>query len=86
MTTRHKRPLKVGLYSPPIEGRMNGQSPKWNDIKALAQRAEEVGFDSVWPQTASRLVWQKVLWAPWKPPAYWQPWPHRPPVLSWVQL
>ena len=53
MTTRHKRPLKVGLYSPPIEGRMNGQSPKWNDIKALAQRAEEVGFDSVWPQTAS---------------------------------
>ena len=27
---------------------MNGQTPRWNDIKALAQRAEEVGFDSVW--------------------------------------
>ena len=48
MTDQQHRPLKVGLYFPPIEGRMDGNTPRWKDIKALIQRAEEIGFDSVW--------------------------------------
>ncbi len=48
MSVQHRRPLKVGLYFPPIEGRMDGHTPRWTDIVAPALRAEEVGFDSVW--------------------------------------
>jgi alkanesulfonate monooxygenase SsuD/methylene tetrahydromethanopterin reductase-like flavin-dependent oxidoreductase (luciferase family) len=34
------RPFKVGLFIP--------MPPSWSDARALALRAEEVGFDSVW--------------------------------------
>jgi probable F420-dependent oxidoreductase len=48
MSTATKRPLKIGLLLPDTEGQMNGESPRWSDIAALARRAEEIGFDSVW--------------------------------------
>ncbi len=42
------RPLKVGLLLPVIEGTMAGDSPRWADVLAIARRAEELGFDSLW--------------------------------------
>ncbi len=47
-TTTARRPLKVGLLLPAIEGTMAGETARWSDLLALAQRAEEAGFDSVW--------------------------------------
>jgi alkanesulfonate monooxygenase SsuD/methylene tetrahydromethanopterin reductase-like flavin-dependent oxidoreductase (luciferase family) len=35
-----RRPLKVGLFLP--------FAPRWSDVRQLAERAEAVGFDSVW--------------------------------------
>jgi probable F420-dependent oxidoreductase len=42
------RPLKVGLELPVAEGRGWEGVPRWADILAIAQRAEEVNFDSLW--------------------------------------
>lgn len=42
------RPLKVGFILPQIEGRTSGSTPRWTDIMEMAQRSEEVGFDSLW--------------------------------------
>ena len=42
------RPLKVGLHLPHWEGGMDGVTPRWSDLLALAQQAEAVGFDSLW--------------------------------------
>ena len=38
-----RRPLKIGLQLPEIEW-----VARWSDLLAMAQRAEEVGFDSLW--------------------------------------
>ncbi len=38
-----KRPLKVGIQLPEIE-----RVAPWRDIAAMARRAEELGFDSLW--------------------------------------
>ncbi len=45
---RRARPLKVGMLLPQIEGFMGGATARWPDLLALARRAEEVGFDSLW--------------------------------------
>ena len=37
------RPLKVGIQLPEVEW-----EARWTDLRALAVRAEELGFDSVW--------------------------------------
>ncbi len=37
------RPLKVGIQLPEIEW-----EPRWTDLRAMAMRAEDVGFDSLW--------------------------------------
>jgi probable F420-dependent oxidoreductase len=42
------RPLKVGLHLPQTEGMMDGETPRWHDILAMARLAEEAGFDSLW--------------------------------------
>ncbi|MFN8513612.1 MAG: LLM class flavin-dependent oxidoreductase [Thermomicrobiales bacterium] len=42
------RRLKVGLHLPIGEGMLAHATPGWRDIVALARRAEEVGFDSLW--------------------------------------
>jgi alkanesulfonate monooxygenase SsuD/methylene tetrahydromethanopterin reductase-like flavin-dependent oxidoreductase (luciferase family) len=42
------RPIKLGLTLPQIEGMMHGETARWADLLAMARRAEEVGFDSVW--------------------------------------
>jgi alkanesulfonate monooxygenase SsuD/methylene tetrahydromethanopterin reductase-like flavin-dependent oxidoreductase (luciferase family) len=42
------RPLKVGLHLPHWEGGIEGVTPRWADLLALARQAEAVGFDSLW--------------------------------------
>lgn len=43
-----RKPCKIGLFVPQFEEPWSGKGPRWADIAALAQRAEEVGFDSFW--------------------------------------
>jgi alkanesulfonate monooxygenase SsuD/methylene tetrahydromethanopterin reductase-like flavin-dependent oxidoreductase (luciferase family) len=43
MTPLNGRPLKVGIQLPEIEWEAG-----WSDLRAMASRVEEVGFDSVW--------------------------------------
>ncbi|HYH93111.1 MAG TPA: LLM class flavin-dependent oxidoreductase [Candidatus Saccharimonadales bacterium] len=38
----------LGLNLPYVEGAMDGRTPRWHDILAMAQTAEAVGFDAVW--------------------------------------
>ena len=42
------RPLKVGIELPIAEDKGREGVPRWADVSAMARRAEEVGFDSVW--------------------------------------
>ncbi len=48
MTTGHGRPLKIGVFLPHFDDMMAGATPRWRDIVETAQRAEDLGFDSVW--------------------------------------
>jgi probable F420-dependent oxidoreductase len=48
VSASHTRPLKVGLELPVAEGRGWDGVPRWADILAIARRAEQVGFDSLW--------------------------------------
>ena len=43
-----KRPLKIGLFFQHAQVGPEGRKPEWEKIFALAKRAEEVGFDSLW--------------------------------------
>lgn len=42
------RPFSVGLNVPYVEGSLDGATPRWPDILAMARAAERVGFDAVW--------------------------------------
>lgn len=42
------RPFKIGLFVPHFEQPWNGKTIRWQELAAMAQRAEEVGFDSFW--------------------------------------
>ncbi len=42
------RRLAVGLILPVIEGMMSGATPRWSDVRAVAQAAERAGFDALW--------------------------------------
>jgi probable F420-dependent oxidoreductase len=42
-TTNGGRPLKVGIQLPEVE-----RDVRWPELVAMARRAEELGFDSVW--------------------------------------
>ncbi len=42
------RPLRVGLELPVAERRARDDVPSWRDIRSMAIRAEDVGFDSIW--------------------------------------
>jgi probable F420-dependent oxidoreductase len=43
-----QRRMKLGLVGALDEGGFNGKTPSWRDVQALAQAAEQVGFDSFW--------------------------------------
>jgi probable F420-dependent oxidoreductase len=62
-----KRPLKVGLMLPDTEREMAGGTARWRDLAAIAKRAEEIGFDSIW--VADHLLFGfpgKPLQGPWE--------------------
>jgi alkanesulfonate monooxygenase SsuD/methylene tetrahydromethanopterin reductase-like flavin-dependent oxidoreductase (luciferase family) len=40
--------LQVGIILPVFEGDLDGRTPRWVDLAALARRAEEIGVDSLW--------------------------------------
>jgi probable F420-dependent oxidoreductase len=48
MAAQHSRPLQVGLFLTPMEDSARGTTTRWSDVLAMARRAEEVGFDSLW--------------------------------------
>jgi probable F420-dependent oxidoreductase len=48
MSGHAPRPLLLGLNLPYVERSMDGATPGWADILAMAQSAERVGFDSIW--------------------------------------
>ncbi len=43
-----QRPFGLGLNLPYVEGALDGATPRWPDIRAMATTAEEVGFDALW--------------------------------------
>jgi probable F420-dependent oxidoreductase len=43
----HLRPT-LGLNLPYVEGSMDGATPRWTDVEAMARAAEDAGFDAVW--------------------------------------
>jgi alkanesulfonate monooxygenase SsuD/methylene tetrahydromethanopterin reductase-like flavin-dependent oxidoreductase (luciferase family) len=52
-----KRPLKIGLLLPDTTAEMaGGGTLRWAGFKAMARRAEEAGFDSLW--MADHLLWR----------------------------
>ncbi|HEU5424197.1 MAG TPA: LLM class flavin-dependent oxidoreductase, partial [Nitrolancea sp.] len=42
------RPLKVGIILPSAGDILSGEPCRVADLVAMARRAEELGFDSVW--------------------------------------
>jgi alkanesulfonate monooxygenase SsuD/methylene tetrahydromethanopterin reductase-like flavin-dependent oxidoreductase (luciferase family) len=50
------RPLEVGLVLPMGDSFVDGTTIRWTEIRDLAIRAEEIGFDTVW--TADELLWR----------------------------
>ncbi len=42
------RPLKVGLFLPETEFRRGPEVARWQELREMAERAEAVGFDSLW--------------------------------------
>jgi alkanesulfonate monooxygenase SsuD/methylene tetrahydromethanopterin reductase-like flavin-dependent oxidoreductase (luciferase family) len=50
------RGFEVGLVLPMGESFVDGSTTRWADIRDLALRAEELGFDTVW--TADELLWR----------------------------
>jgi alkanesulfonate monooxygenase SsuD/methylene tetrahydromethanopterin reductase-like flavin-dependent oxidoreductase (luciferase family) len=62
-----RRPLAVGLILPMTEREMAGQTAHWTDLLAMARRAEELGFDSVWIEDhlLFRFAGQEAQ-APWE--------------------
>jgi alkanesulfonate monooxygenase SsuD/methylene tetrahydromethanopterin reductase-like flavin-dependent oxidoreductase (luciferase family) len=50
------RTFEIGLALPMGESFVDGSTARWADIRDLALRAEEIGFDIVW--TADELLWR----------------------------
>lgn len=45
---RTPRGVKLGVMPSLVEGTLNGRTPRYKDLEAMAQRAEQLGFDSLW--------------------------------------
>ncbi|WP_158564047.1 LLM class flavin-dependent oxidoreductase [Jiangella anatolica] len=48
MSDERRRPVKVGLLLPHLEGSYLGGTARWADLATLARTAEDAGFDSLW--------------------------------------
>jgi alkanesulfonate monooxygenase SsuD/methylene tetrahydromethanopterin reductase-like flavin-dependent oxidoreductase (luciferase family) len=59
------RSAEIGLVLPMGDSFVDGQTVRWSEIRDLAVRSEEIGFDTVW--TADELLWRSEG----KPPQGW---------------
>jgi alkanesulfonate monooxygenase SsuD/methylene tetrahydromethanopterin reductase-like flavin-dependent oxidoreductase (luciferase family) len=67
-TLRPRRPLKVGINLLTTEGNMAGKTARWADLFAFAERAEALGFDTLWVPDHLLLTWQEQsrgIWECW---------------------
>src|SRR5881227_1304251 len=64
--SRPLRPLKVGINLPTVEGTMEGSTASWADLFAFAERAEALGFDSLWVPDHLLLTWQEQTHGIWE--------------------
>lgn len=60
--------VAFGLVLPMFERPVDGVKPTWAEISAQAERAEELGFDTVW--TADEIVWRFPDWP--GPRGWWE--------------
>jgi alkanesulfonate monooxygenase SsuD/methylene tetrahydromethanopterin reductase-like flavin-dependent oxidoreductase (luciferase family) len=67
-TERH-RPLKLGIFISAMAGGMRDGALRWRDLRAMAQTAEAVGFDSFW--IPDHLIFKNEGEAPHGP---WECW------------
>ncbi|HEV2659599.1 MAG TPA: LLM class flavin-dependent oxidoreductase, partial [Ktedonobacteraceae bacterium] len=63
---RPKRPLKVGINLPTTEGAQEGSTARWADLFAFAERAEALGFDSLWVPDHLLVQWQEHTQGIWE--------------------
>jgi len=61
------RTLEIGVVLPMGESFVDGSTARWVEIRDLALRAEEIGFDIVW--TADELLWRPT---DGKPQGWWE--------------
>src|SRR5437763_8270703 len=66
VVSRPRRPLKVGINLPTVEGTMEGSTASWADLFAFAERAEALGFDSLWVPDHLLLTWQEQTHGIWE--------------------
>jgi alkanesulfonate monooxygenase SsuD/methylene tetrahydromethanopterin reductase-like flavin-dependent oxidoreductase (luciferase family) len=60
--------MKIGLVLPMLEAPADGEKPDWESIRRMAQRAEELGFDTVW--IPDELLWRVDEWP--GPRGWWE--------------
>ncbi|MGA9278293.1 LLM class flavin-dependent oxidoreductase [Ilumatobacter sp.] len=60
--------LGFGLVLPLLEQPVDGSTPRWTEIVALATQAEAIGLDTVW--TADEIVWRFPEWS--GPRGWWE--------------
>jgi alkanesulfonate monooxygenase SsuD/methylene tetrahydromethanopterin reductase-like flavin-dependent oxidoreductase (luciferase family) len=48
MAQREERRLGIGFLLMPTEYAAAGRPPRWHEMRAMVQRAEELGYDAVW--------------------------------------
>lgn len=60
--------MGFGLVLPMVEGPLDGVKPTWLQIRSMAERAEQCGFDTVW--TADEIVWRNPDWP--GPRGWWE--------------
>lgn len=60
--------LELGLVLPMFEEPQSGEKPTWTTIRSFAQRAEAIGFDTVW--IADELLWRVPTWP--GPRGFWE--------------
>ena len=51
------RSIELGLVLPMEDSWSDGSTPRWSEIRELAIRAEEIGFDTVW--VPDELLWRR---------------------------
>ena len=65
-------PLKIGIELPIAEDKGRVGVPRWTDIAAMARRAEEAGFDSVWVE--DHLLFRYPEYPERPPQGVWDGW------------